>query len=755
MLWRFRGSNSGQISFVPNLSQTRESNLNFQFNTSQSHGVLMCTRDENFALKAELNNQMVMISIFDLRSRQIVKSAYCQKRSLSDNKWHKIYIAKRARSQLVFSCDDSTSSTLQYEIDIPFVNTNKGVVFASDCVNNRGKEFIGELSQITYTHDSNTYSFNDLQYSEDPRFSYKKYVEFSPQITSEIYSDPKPIFFRSVKSSAKLDRWDDSKLGRISFEFKTEMTDENGILFSTELAHNLFAIAIKDGYLEIVLSPHRVPFADSSSQISSYDRYQRLFSSSKSKINDGKWHKLEFMMLGDLMASLVLDDDHSSKIRFPYMYWTEESSLTFGYNSQFKKFELPSFRGCLRNVVINNRLVNWLSTGSLDNIEVGCHGNRNEILSQNQESEVSSLVLESDGCVRYAPSSSSNQDRIEFFFKTGGDQYVIFDSQSADFIIHTQGPSLVIRSRDDSNKAVIAERGTYFNDLNWHKIRLEKQDNKITIEIDSKYKQELALTKRSSYLAPMLFGCSKSNNLRHNKLKNFVGSFKHIQHTSANGQSFDLIKELNANNDDLQLDGQVYWVNSPINGYGNSADSVTLKDSSFIQLDNLRFDKNSNISFMFKTNEENALLALIDSTNNLNHLSVELSSGMVNFLIHIGQKTRRAMCTHKANDKKWHHVSIKRNGINPGSSLTLTCDNLVHRIQLNDQFSSIVQFKSGNLSSGSVRDNLWTKKFSGCIQDLKINEQNVNIYERTTSDSKKTLTNKCSEPTGLCQKGER
>lgn len=755
MLWRFRGSNSGQINFVPYLSQSRESSLNLKFNTSQPHGVIMCSKDDNYALKAELNNQMLMVSITDLRSRQIIKSAYCQKRSLSDNKWHKIQIGKKSRSQIVFTCDDSSQSTLQYEIDIPFVNTNRGVVFASDCVNSRASKFQGELSEIVYAHDSMTYLFNDLQYTEDPRFTYENYVEFSPQITNEIHSDPKPIFFRSSKSSAKLDRWDDSKLGRISFELKTEMADENGILFSTELAHNLFAISIKDGYLEAILSPHRVPYADSSSQISSYDRYQRLFSSPKTKINDGKWHKLEFMMLGDQMSSLVLDDDHSSKIRFPYMYWTEESFLTFGSNSQFRKFELPSFRGCLRNVVINNRLVNWLSTGLLENIEVGCHGNRYEILNQGQQPEISSLNLDSDGCVRYAPRTSSSQESLEFYFKTGGDQHVILDSQSADFVVHTQGPSVVIRSRDDSSMAVVSERGVYFNDLNWHKIRLDKQDNKITLELDSKYKQEFVLAKRSSYLGPIVFGCSKSNNLRLNRLRNFAGAFKQIQHTSQS-RSVDLVEQLNAADGDLQIDGQVFWVNSLQGSYENVDNSVTLRDSSFIQLDNLRFDKNSNISFMFKTNEENGLLALVESAaNKMDHISVELSSGLVNFLVHSGQKTHRALCQgNKINDQKWHHISIKRDGLYSGSSLTFSCDNTIHRIQINDQFSSTVQFRSGNLSSDSVLPvYLVNKKFSGCIQDLRINEQSINIYERTNSDSRKTLSNQCSGATGVCQKG--
>lgn len=143
-----------------------------------------------------------------------------------------------------------------------------------------------------------------------------------------------------------MDKWDAAKVGRISFEFKVDIADETGLIFSTESGSNYFAIALNDGHLESVLSPHRVPNGDTSVPSSVYyDRFQRLFPHPKTRVNDGLWHKLEFMQLGDSVGSFVLDDDFSSKIRFPINYWNEESDIVFGDNSDIKRETFGSFRG--------------------------------------------------------------------------------------------------------------------------------------------------------------------------------------------------------------------------------------------------------------------------------------------------------------------------------------------------------------------------------------------------------------------------
>ena len=297
-------------------------------------------------------------------------------------------------------------------------------------------------------------------------------------------------------------------MGRISFDFKVEIPGEDGLLFSTESGASYFGIIINDGYLESILSPHRVPNADTSApQTRQFDRYQRLFPYSNTQVNDGHWHKLEFMVMSDSVGSFVLDDDFSSKIRFPINYWNDESAIFFGNNFDLKRNAMGSFRGCLRNLVINNRLIDWSKTGKIYNIEAGCYNYRyapnqlmflqNQQVNKNGNEPAAFVSFNGDGCLKYSPAGNSDNETVEFMFKTGGDKMVIFDSASSQFLIHTQGPAITIRNRDDSNVQVIMERGVVFNDENFHRLRLEKSGLNVLVELDSKYKQNFVLARRS------------------------------------------------------------------------------------------------------------------------------------------------------------------------------------------------------------------------------------------------------------------
>ncbi len=82
-----------------------------------------------------------------------------------------------------------------------------------------------------------------------------------------------------------------------SFEFRQEITGQDGFLFSTDHQGAYFAIAINDGFLESILSPKANSRQD-------YDRFQRLF---PNRVNDANWHRLEFTMSSDnSIGSFVL-----------------------------------------------------------------------------------------------------------------------------------------------------------------------------------------------------------------------------------------------------------------------------------------------------------------------------------------------------------------------------------------------------------------------------------------------------------------
>lgn len=60
---------------------------------------------------------------------------------------------------MVLTCDDGQAQSLQYDGEIPFINTKHGVVFGLDCTNDKGKRFNGDISQVRKIFD---YSYTTI-----------------------------------------------------------------------------------------------------------------------------------------------------------------------------------------------------------------------------------------------------------------------------------------------------------------------------------------------------------------------------------------------------------------------------------------------------------------------------------------------------------------------------------------------------------------------------------------------------------------
>jgi hypothetical protein len=173
--WSVRGGlTAGEIDFTPpppppGQQPPRHAEINFRFNTSRrggadSGGTLLCTRDEQLALKVELKDQKLLLSLYEVaarsaQARRLIKAVTCQssQQRFNDNRWHRVQLVKRARNQVSISCDDSPPQTVQYDgaTDLPFAaNTNGGGVrLGADCLSDDAasssrRKFIGELAQV-------------------------------------------------------------------------------------------------------------------------------------------------------------------------------------------------------------------------------------------------------------------------------------------------------------------------------------------------------------------------------------------------------------------------------------------------------------------------------------------------------------------------------------------------------------------------------------------------------------------------------
>lgn len=288
--------------------------------------------------------------------------------------------------------------------------------------------------------------------------------------------------------------------------------------------------------------------------------------------------------------------------------------------------------------MINNRLINWANTGVLYNVEAGCYNAKYDLnqlaFLQNpssQNSDATSFIqLNGQGCVRYVPRPSSAPDSpnesLEFSFKTQSDQSVLLDTPGSEFLVHTQGPAIVIRNKDDSYSKAILERGIAFNDGEWHTIRLDKSEQKVNFELDGKYKQEFPLTRRNK-LTPFHLGCPRGTGaddrqlkFKLNELKNFKGRVRNVVYQSGSSSRVNLGERLDAGDAVALVEGVVQW-----NSDGSKKSrqqpgerAVGLRENSFLKLDKVNFDQNSNISFWFKVISIRFNLIFINFNNNFN-----------------------------------------------------------------------------------------------------------------------------------------
>lgn len=95
------------------------------------------------------------------------------------------------------------------------------------------------------------------------------------------------------------------------------------------------------------------------------------------------------------------------------------------------------------------------------NVEAGCY---NYKFPPAIVTPADSLVaqLNGKGCVRYSAVNEQGQaagESLELMFKSNGDKMVLVDSIGGGFLVHLQGPGVVIRNKADTVSRIVMERG--------------------------------------------------------------------------------------------------------------------------------------------------------------------------------------------------------------------------------------------------------------------------------------------------------
>ena len=152
------------------------------------------------------------------------------------------------------------------------------------------------------------------------------------------------------------------------------------------------------------------------------------------------------------------------------------------------------------------------------------------------------------------PSSES----LELMFKSNGDKMVLVDSLGAGFLIHLQGPGVVIRNKADTSSRIVMERGISFNDGNLHKLLLTRTKTGVELVLDGKYKAEFRLRPRTQF-ADFFLGCARDRqlNMKFLEVSDLVGSIQNVVYTT-NEQTLNLINSLDEATSPL-VQGSIQW----------------------------------------------------------------------------------------------------------------------------------------------------------------------------------------------------
>jgi hypothetical protein len=89
---------------LPSFQAPRQAELTFQFNSSKTDGILMCSKDDKFYLKAEMSNKNLVFSLNDAKTKKVLSSATCKANGVTqfnDNKWHKVHLIKKSRDLVI------------------------------------------------------------------------------------------------------------------------------------------------------------------------------------------------------------------------------------------------------------------------------------------------------------------------------------------------------------------------------------------------------------------------------------------------------------------------------------------------------------------------------------------------------------------------------------------------------------------------------------------------------------------------------
>ncbi|KAL9954976.1 hypothetical protein ACROYT_G042567 [Oculina patagonica] len=316
--------------------------------------------------------------------------------------------------------------------------------------------------------------------------------------------------------------------------------------------------------------------------------------------------------------------------------------------------------------------------------------------------------------------------------------------------------------------AMAVEIGDNLNDLNWHRVLLERNNGKTTISLDNRSKSTINSRERTSLIvkSPMYFGGLPPKLSAHRVtqpsvilLSRFLGCITDIElfeYSSGQGNRRKAIvedsdgiaadcvdmceKENKCQNNATCLNRFTTTAcDCTATGYRGAACEQALPVLGLSRADHVVFNRSKKsistqqdrIILRFKTANQNG--SLLESGRGRDYLAIELSRGSILIRWNLGSgeiyvHAREKVCS----DDKWHSIDVRRNQ----RQLDLTIDRVFHVSKsFPGRFISFdLKQGEGDVFIGGVGSSGYSSRrrssgipFDGCLQEINFN--NVDIIQ--------------------------
>lgn len=456
-----------------------------------------------------------------------------------------------------------------------------------------------------------------------------------------------------------------------------------------------------------------------------------------------KWHFIEVEVIGKHVQLKLRSPDQQDKIITAHL---EGTYTVFNIDRLHSKFYIG---GIPKTIELQDKIENTNFDGEIQQVTLGdskislwsfVSGRNNNRSIHNKEAAFKSTYNANENSVKfngkaYAQLDGQGHDlrretNLVWQFKTLSNEGLMFlvGGNTMYLSVEVDQGRLAIRLDLESGSTTIRSK-EFVNDGNWHQLEVSRLEKEILVKLDRKEIDMKTVDGRDLYLetdGQIYFGGYPNGGHPYDKVtkSGFNGCLRDIQIGS---------KLVKLDKDDRNI--------SPGVEFGcteNVVRELSFEKPGFITLP-LKHEINQ-ISFKFKTKEQNGLLFFVSNKDQSQFLAIYLNRGILTFQSQPGETISSSTHTERQfNDNNWHY-------------LTATRTQNIMRLDLDDKYSyqperqqqrtnKQVQYEPiTNLNElvyfGGVDDEIKDKlsntldipsQFLGCLGDLNLNEEFKNF----------------------------